>query len=73
VRPIGGFVERLHDPGIVGQQLCLLDGLAFGVLIVSVVPLDPNDSGLDPDARHPHEVADPATLGLHDDLSRLRC
>ena len=68
--PIGGCVERLHNPNIVGQQLGLPDGLAFRFLIVPVVPLDLDESGLDPDARHPHEVADPATPGFHNDLSR---
>jgi hypothetical protein len=72
VGPIGAFVERLHDPDIVGERFGLLDGQAFGFLIVPVVPLDLNESRLDPDARHPHEVADPATLCVHDDLSRLR-
>ena len=35
---VGVLVERLHDPNIIGQQLSVLDGLPFGILIVSVVP-----------------------------------
>jgi hypothetical protein len=62
-------IKWLQGPKFIGQELSILYGLSLGFLIVKVVALDLDNSGLDPKPRDPHKMANPSALVFHGDLS----